>query len=204
MLVKPGMPAPRGRFDEDDHAPTLNVPEVAAIVAAAHARGVKVNAHVINVWELKTALDGGVDVIAHPTVEPIPDDLLKTMLDRRLPMISTLNIWGVVTDTAAAVRNVGAFHQRGGIIAMGTDYPFQTFDSLPLDELQLLQRAGLSPAQVLLASTRDAATVCGLEDVGTIKVGNVADLIKVEGDPTRDLAALSHVSTVIQAGQPVV
>lgn len=201
IAVETGYPG--GHLHEEGHARTLDVPEIRAIVTAAHRRGVKVSAHLTNFWELQSALDGGVDVIAHTPLDPIPSALLQTMLDRGLPMVSTLNIWGSGAVTETAMRNVAAYARRGGAVAMGTDYPFQAFEGLPMDELGMLQRAGLAPVQVLLAATRNAAAVCGLTDVGVIGVGKIADVIVVQGDPTTELSALRHVSSVIQSGREV-
>jgi imidazolonepropionase-like amidohydrolase len=61
--------------------------------------------------------------------------------------------------------------------------------------------AGFSPAQALLAGTRDAAAALGvLDQVGTVEAGKEADLLLVRGDPARDLTALTQVLAVYQAG----
>ena len=51
------------------------------------------------------------------------------------------------------------------------------------------------------ASTKNAAAACGLEeDLGTLEVGKIADLIVVPGDPLEDLAVLGEVQLVILDG----
>jgi len=102
-----------------------------------------------------------------------------------------------------AMENVRRLAAAGGIIAMGSDYPFQVHAGLPLDELRLMQEAGLTPTEVLVAATRNAAAVAGLADVGTVQPGKAADLIVVAGDPSKDVADLALVSTVIQSGRRV-
>jgi imidazolonepropionase-like amidohydrolase len=72
-------------------------------------------------------------------------------------------------------------------------------------ELELLVEYGLSPVQALRAATSTAARVLHLDDrVGTIRAGTLADLVSVEGDPTRDISALRKVRLVIKDGQFVV
>ena len=59
--------------------------------------------------------------------------------------------------------------------------------------------------QVLLAATKTAAEVLGLEDsLGTIEVGKLADLIVVDGDPLADVKVLQNrelVKLVMKGGQ---
>ncbi len=199
IAVETGRPG--GHLMEEYGEPTLSLEQVRAIAGAAHARGVTVSAHVTNEWELRRALDGGVDAIAHTPLDRIPADLLERMVAGRIPMTSTLNIWG--SKPREAMENVRRFAAAGGIVAMGSDYPFQVHAGLPLGELSLMQEAGLTPGQVLVAATRNAATVAGPPDVGTVEPGKVADLIVVAGDPTKDVADLAKVSTVIQSGRRV-
>ncbi len=55
--------------------------------------------------------------------------------------------------------------------------------------------------QIILASTRDAAYVCRVDDVlGTLEVGKVADVLVVNGDPLQDLHVLEDVRLVIHNG----
>ncbi len=199
IAVETGRPG--GHLLEEYGEPTLSLEQVSAITGAAHARGVTVSAHVTNEWELRRALDGGVDAIAHTPLDRIPAELLQRMVAGAIPMTSTLNIWGA--KPPVAMENVRRLAAAGGIVAMGSDYPFQVHAGLPLDELRLMQEAGLTPAEVLVAATRNAAAVCRLADVGTVEPGRVADLIVVSGDPAKDVADLAYVSTVIQSGRRV-
>jgi imidazolonepropionase-like amidohydrolase len=72
-------------------------------------------------------------------------------------------------------------------------------------DLHLMVRGGMSPGQVLEAATRITAEAIGFGDeIGTLTPGKLADLIVVDGDPSRDIAALSRVQAVFQSGQRVV
>jgi imidazolonepropionase-like amidohydrolase len=71
-------------------------------------------------------------------------------------------------------------------------------------DLQLMTQAGMTPMQTLEAATRVTAESIGLADqIGTVEPGKLADLIALEGDPTRDVTALSRVKAVYLAGHRI-
>ena len=71
-------------------------------------------------------------------------------------------------------------------------------------DLQLLVQVGFTPAEALISATRISAEAIGMADeIGTIEVGKIADLVAFEGDPTNDVEAFSRVTAVFQAGQRV-
>lgn len=72
-----------------------------------------------------------------------------------------------------------------------------------LPELGTAMTAGATPAHVLRRLTRDAALALDRPDAGTIAVGCVADLVLLESDPRRDLAALGSIRAVVLRGQLV-
>ena len=72
---------------------------------------------------------------------------------------------------------------------------------MPLKELLAMQDAGLTPMQVIVASTYNAAEVCQLKDsLGTLEVGKIADVLAIEGDPLQDLQVLENVRLVMHKG----
>jgi imidazolonepropionase-like amidohydrolase len=78
----------------------------------------------------------------------------------------------------------------------------------PIDRFDLgLQAAQvelkLTPGEILRAVTATAAEALGLPDRGVVAAGKRADLIVVEGDPLRDLAALGQVRAVFKAGRRI-
>lgn len=88
-------------------------------------------------------------------------------------------------------------------VAMGTDAgnPLTLHGPSVHAEMEAMQAAGLTPMQVLVAATRNAAAAMGrLPDLGTVEKGKVADLLVVSGDPTADVANLRKVETVVRAG----
>jgi adenine deaminase len=66
-----------------------------------------------------------------------------------------------------------------------------------------MHRAGLGAVECLRAATSSAAALLGRRDRGVIAPGTRADLLVVDGDPTRDLAAIERVRAVVAAGRVV-
>ena len=91
-------------------------------------------------------------------------------------------------------------------IVPGTDSGVGSLAFGHLDyDLQLLVQVGFTPAEALLSATRISAAAIGLEDeLGTVAVGKVADLVAFDGDPTQDIGAVSRVVAVFQAGTQIV
>jgi imidazolonepropionase-like amidohydrolase len=78
-----------------------------------------------------------------------------------------------------------------------------TFGHLDYD-LQLMVRGGMTPAQVVESATRVTAEAIGFGDqLGTLTPGKMADLIAVDGDPSRDIGAFGRVRAVFLGGQRV-
>lgn len=98
------------------------------------------------------------------------------------------------------------YHALGGTLALGSDYGGVPHVKLgmPLTEMQLFLAAGLTPMEVIEASTRHAALVCGQDDkLGSLEPGKLADIIIVDGDPLTDLDAMDRVIAVIKGGELV-
>jgi imidazolonepropionase-like amidohydrolase len=95
---------------------------------------------------------------------------------------------------------------RAGVpIVTGTDAPVpgQTYGASLHGELALLVGIGLPPARALTAATAAAARAFRLDDRGRIAVGRRADLLLVDGDPTRDIMATRRIIGVWKRGAPV-
>lgn len=104
-----------------------------------------------------------------------------------------------------AIRNVGVLHKAGVPILAGTDAPNPTTGhgiSMHL-ELALLVKSGLTPAQALTAATAAPARFFGTADRGRIAPGLRADLLLVDGDPTKDILATRKIAGVWKNGYAV-
>jgi imidazolonepropionase-like amidohydrolase len=104
--------------------------------------------------------------------------------------------------TPVAQDNMKRLNEVGkDIVAAGTD---QTSGPALHRELELLAGSGISPADVIVIATRNAARALGKQEtLGTIEAGKLADLVLLKADPTRDINNAKLVDTVIKNGQVV-
>ena len=88
-----------------------------------------------------------------------------------------------------AMANLKTLHDAGVPIAFGTDAgPTQRFPGyFEHMELHLMVGAGLTPEEAMLSATSVAASCLGLDDVGTLEPGKLADFLVFESDPVRDI-----------------
>jgi imidazolonepropionase-like amidohydrolase len=145
--------------DYDDPGwPVLSPGEIRAITEEAHGRGKLVAAHVTGPQELRVALEAGVDIASHAPITPAPDDVLREAADRGMIMISTANAWTEEQQQYAvtAAANAARFHELGGRLAIGTDYPFAPA-SMPLVEFDWLSKACMSARDLMFAATHESA-----------------------------------------------
>jgi imidazolonepropionase-like amidohydrolase len=92
--------------------------------------------------------------------------------------------------------------KAGVPICMGGDVGVYTHGQNWL-EMDAMQRAGMPAADVLIAATSGNARILHLSDRGAIRPGLLADLVAVQGDPTRDLSAVRQIRLVMKGGQVV-
>jgi imidazolonepropionase-like amidohydrolase len=106
---------------------------------------------------------------------------------------------------ADAIANVRALHAAGVDILAGTDAgnPGTAHGASMHGELELLVRAGLTPIEALAAATSLPARRFKLDDRGRIAAGQRADLVMVDGDPTRNILATRAIATVWKNGYAV-
>jgi imidazolonepropionase-like amidohydrolase len=190
--------------------PTLSAEEITAIVETAHARNVPVAAHISQRKHLALALEAGVDDVAHMIVDDLPDDLIARMIKDDVYWEPTLELWRCVSKLhhlswdVQAIDNLRRFSEAGGKVALGTDYGGYTCDfdlGMPMTEIGLMLQADMTPMQIIVAATRNAAHVCNLEEqLGTIEPGKLADILVVGGNPLNDIQALTDVQLVIHNG----
>jgi imidazolonepropionase-like amidohydrolase len=195
---------------------------VDAIVAAAHARGLRTVAHASRSDAVDMAQRADVDVLTHaPLDRGIPQEQARRLVSAGTVIVPTLTMMKAIVDrlggggTAGpayepARETVHMLHRAGMPILAGTDAnatpaapaspPFGT--SLH-EELELLVSAGLSPAEALNAATSVPAQHFGLTDRGRIAPGLRADLVLLDADPTADVAATRSIRGVWIAGDRV-
>ena len=107
-----------------------------------------------------------------------------------------------------AQRNLGLLAEAGVPIAMGTDSgaagaPGRWQGYFEHVELELMVESGMTPMQVLVAATSGAARASGLDDVGTLEPGKIADFIVLDANPLDDIRNTREIDSVWMAGERV-
>ncbi|HLO28763.1 MAG TPA: amidohydrolase family protein [Anaerolineales bacterium] len=190
-----------GRHD----LPKLTDEEIAAIISAAHQRGTLVSGHITQAAYLKILVEAGVDDIAHVPYDMVPTEVWRAMVAKGIYMTPTFTVFrNYAAPIATCVRNLHNFLAQGGQVALGNDYgggPGEFELGIPMYEIEQMSAAGMTPLQIIVASTKNAAHVSGIEDqVGTLEAGKFADVLVVSGNPLDDLQNLRHVRMVIHHG----
>jgi imidazolonepropionase-like amidohydrolase len=194
--------------------PTLSQAELNAGVAAAHDAGRLVAVHATTAEGMRRAVLAGADTIEHG-YSGTPE-VFKLMHDRGTALCPTIAAseayaryfehWtGEEPAPESVEQNRRSFRlamKAGVAICMGGDVGVFTHGHNWL-EMEAMQRAGMPAAQVLIAATSGNARILHLADRGAIRPGLLADLVAVDGDPTRDVAAVEHVRLVMKGGKLV-
>ncbi len=177
---------------------------IKSIVDAAHSKNIKVSAHISRSKNLKVAIDAGVDDIAHMVVDKMDSATINEIVEKNIYFVPTLELWKGVGWGSMAVTNLSEFYKAGGKIALGTDFAGYTitFDKgFPITEVLLMKDAGMTNMDIIIAATKNAAFVCGMDqEIGTVEVGKKADLLIVDGDPLEDINVLNNAKMVIHNG----
>lgn len=101
-----------------------------------------------------------------------------------------------------AMANLKTVSDSGIPIAFGTDsgVPTRFIGYFEHVELQMMAEAGLSPTEILLSATRDAATCMGLAGVGTLVPGNWADFVVLTSNPLESVRNFRAIEAVFIGG----
>ncbi len=201
--------------DPDDEG--LTVEEMKAVVDEVGRHGGKaVAAHAQGRAGILNAIRAGVTSIEHGYgLDDEAGDLAGELGIHVVPTLSTVYAgidkermpdyhyqkkvrWSGVTK-----ENISRAIERRVPIALGTDAAVCPHGR-NLMELSYLVDLGMDPMDAIVAGTRTAAALLGLDDrLGTLEAGKLADLVVCEGDPLRDIGVLgdpANVVCVLQGG----
>jgi imidazolonepropionase-like amidohydrolase len=207
-----------GVLDESGSSenPQMTIPEIQAIVAAAHDYGFTVAAHAHGAEAIRRAVIGGVDSIEHGTF--MNDEDMKLMKEHGTWYVPTIIAGQFVMEKAKEgwyppqvarkamevgpiiMQTAGKAYKAGVKIAFGTDagvYPHGE----NAKEFEYMVEAGMPPMFTIQAATTHAAQLLKRDkDVGSLEPGKYADIVAVSGNPLNDIKLMQKVDFVMKGG----
>ena len=193
----------------DHHTLCMTFEEMHAVVGTAHNHGLKVTGHCRATEGIKNALRAGYDTLEHGTF--IDDEALDMILAKRTPVVPALYFeqasiergpeFGLsqrVIDGHKETLEGGAESARrilkaGGRIGLGGDYGFgwNPHGQYARELSFFVNYVGFTPQETLICATKTGAEILGREDeLGTLEMGKLADILVVEGDVLKDISLL--------------
>jgi len=218
--------------DDRDHTVPKLTPELyGAIIDEAHKANVRVTAHIFNLDDGKGLLKANVDAFAHSVRDKDVDDEFMALMKSHPNVVVNPNLpgRGVRSDIswlqgklpaneyadvekgnvdnakqAAAFgiqsRNLKKLSDANVPVVLGTDgnQPYA-----PHQEMESMAVSGMTPMQVIVASTSRAATFLRLNNQGALQAGKSADLLVLDANPLDNIANTRRINAVYHKGQMV-
>jgi imidazolonepropionase-like amidohydrolase len=201
--------------------------ELSAVVQEAHRRGARVTIHSRGAGSTRAAAQAGMDWILHADLAT--DIELEVVAEAGVRLMPTMTFLRRGAEVGAefgrgpremdrlkrhwesAVHMLQRARALGITIMCGTDSgnsPLMPYGQLHAHEAEILVRyGGYTPMEAIVASTKNTAFAMGLEDdLGTLQLGKLADVIILKSDPLADIRVLQggqHLATVIKDGKIV-
>jgi len=217
--------------DRDGKYPKLTPALYGAVIDEAHKAGLRVTAHIYTLEDAKGVLRAGVDAFAHSVRDRDIDDEFMTLVKQHPNLVVNPNLpdRGVKTDISwlraslpadqmqrleqantdrpkaqefygIQARNTAKLSAAGVKIVLGTDgnTPWG-----PHVEMADMVAAGMTPMQVIVASTKNAAEFLRMTDAGTLEAGKSADFIVLDANPLDDITITRRIAAVYLRGAAV-
>ena len=204
---------------------TPNGPERATlslITQEAHRLGMRSITHAVSVQDTLAAVEAGTDLLVHtPHIGQLDDAQTRKIVAAGIPMSSTLGVFvplfspanvplfrddksfpmNTLSSAGQGPVNARLLWQAGITYAYGTDTQWHPRITLA-HELRPL-RLVFSPQDIVKIITSNAAVAVGRDDIGTLAVGKLGDIVILNGDPLADIDNLLNVAVVVKGGKVV-
>ncbi len=201
---------------KDGSGAQFTLEEIKAIVATAKDYGFKVAAHAHGAEGMKRAVLGGVNSIEHGTY--MSEEVMQLMKEKGTYLVPTIIAGISSADSAkkpgyypeivrAKALVVGNYIQatfakayKAGVkIAFGTDAGVYAHGKNWMEFIYMTE-AGMPILEAIRSATLSAADLLGDDRLGLIEKDKLADIIAVDGDPTRDVNSMGRVQFVMKNG----
>ncbi|HCK70118.1 MAG TPA: amidohydrolase family protein [Planctomycetaceae bacterium] len=206
----------------DHHTLCMTFEEMHAVVETAHNHNLKVTGHCRATEGIKNALLAGYDSLEHGTF--MDRETMDLLLERDVPVVPALyfekasidngpafNMPQAVIDGHQETLDGGAESARwilreGGRIGLGGDYGFawNPHGDYAKELTFFVDFVGFTVPEVVKCATKTGAEIMGLADeIGTLEVGKLADILVVNADITQDISAIedqANITAVMQGG----
>ncbi len=203
-------------LEKDGAGAQFSEEEMRAIITTAKDYGLKVAAHAHGAEGIKRAVRAGVSSIEHGTY--VDDEAIALMIKMGTYHVPTIIAGKSVADSAkkpgyfppiiaakatavgATIQDAFAKTYKAGVkIAFGTDAGVYAHGKNWM-EFIYMNEAGMPALECIKAATVSASDLLGNNLIGTIEKGKFADIIAVDGDPSKDLKVMSNVKFVMKEG----
>ena len=217
--------------DREGTVPKLTPAQYGAIIDEAHKANIRVTAHIFNLEDGKGLLKANVDAFAHGVRDRDVDDEFMTLVRAKPNLVLNPNLpgRGAPTDLSflqgklpaeeyadamkgnvdnakqaqafgIQARNLKRMNDAGTRVVLGTDgnIPWE-----PHREMENMVVAGMTPMQVIVASTSRAAEFMRLTNQGSLQNGKSADFIVLDANPLDDIKNTRRINAIYHKGQAV-
>ena len=217
--------------DRDGKYKKLGPDLYGAIIDEAHKHGLRVTAHIFTLDDAKGLLRAGLDAFAHSVRDRDIDEEGLALFKKHSNLVVAPNLpdRGVATDMSwlsdsiaadelkklqeaatdrppaqqaygIQARNLAKIHAAGVKIVLGTDGGVPWSHHV---EMADMVAAGMTPSDVIVASTQNAAEFLRLNDVGTVAAGKRADFLVLDANPLDDITNTRKIAGVYLRGAAI-